>query len=570
MLALFAAACTSTQTPDDPLASEAAHSFVESWSDGDFTSMAESLDDSSTWTAERLQRYIGRQLERGRVESYGIALSGDVAQPEEEAFRAAEESDDELTVDVDYEVSYDSDAASDEVVLQGQFQLAFDARGDKWRAVWNRDLLWPGISGAARFDVVYKWPTRAPILDRRGRKLAVGTAAHRRYPYGPVGGSTIGHIETLSKEEVARREFASAGDLAGGSGLELALDERLAGRPSSKLVVLDGAGDVLDVLGRTGARRGRPVRTTLDIKVQRAAEAAYGDTTGGVAILDPATGGILAAVASGPFDPNNYVGASGINPFNRALVGLYPPGSSMKVVTASAALEEGVVKPTTLVTGPKEYKGVRNFESGVYNSIPFSSAVKYSVNTAFAQVAEDLGTKRMIRYAEAFGFNRPPDMPLEAAEPSFPPPEGLGDLMWASIGQAQVLATPLEMATVAATIANRGKRMEPQVEADAEPDAERVVSRRTAAEVTSMMEDVVVGGTGYAARISGLRVAGKTGTAEVDVNGKRKDHAWFIAFAPVEKPLVALAVVSEYGGVGGKVAAPLARQILISVLPYLR
>jgi penicillin-binding protein A len=251
-------------------------------------------------------------------------------------------------------------------------------------------------------------------------------------------------------------------------------------------------------------------------------------------------------------------------------VGLYPPGSAIKVATAAAALEARVVTPSSTVTGPKEYKGVRNFESGVYNSIPFSSAVKYSVNTAFAQVAEDLGAKRMTRYAEAFGFNRPPDMPLDVAESSFPPPKGLGDLMWASIGQAQVLSTPLQMATVAATIANRGKRMEPRVEKDAPPVGERAVSRRTAAQVSAMMEDVVEGGTGIAARISGLRVAGKTGTAEVDVDGKRKEHAWFIAFAPVEQPVVAIAVVAELGGVGGRVAAPLARQILISTLPYLR
>jgi penicillin-binding protein A len=228
------------------------------------------------------------------------------------------------------------------------------------------------------------------------------------------------------------------------------------------------------------------------------------------------------------------------------------------------------VTPSSTVTGPQEYKGVRNFESGVYNSIPFSSAVRYSVNTAFAQVAEDLGAKRMTRYAEAFGFNRTPDMPLEIAQSSFPQPEGLGDLMWASIGQAQVLSTPLQMATVAATIANRGKRMESRVEKDARPVGERAVSRRTAAQVAALMEDVVVGGTGIAARISGLRVAGKTGTAEVDVNGKRKEHAWFIAFAPVEEPVVAIAVVAELGGVGGRVAAPLARQILISVLPHLR
>jgi peptidoglycan glycosyltransferase len=574
VLAMLIASCTSTEPePNHPLASEAAEAFAQSWTEGDFDAMAESLRAASGqhWTPIRLERYLGRQLERGRVTTYEVTVAGDVAEPDDAAFESAEESGgEEVSVEVPYEIRYGSEAASHDVLLGGHLQFRFDAGEDQWIAEWDNGLLWPGITGAERFDVTYRWPPRAAILDRKGRRLAVGSAGRRRYPFGSIGGSIVGHLEPLNRADAAEHELADVGDLVGGSGLEEGLNERLAGRPASKLMVLDGGGDPLEVLGRMPAEPGRPVKTTLDINVQRAAESAYGDTAGGVALVDPATGGILAAVASGPFDPNNYVGVEGVNPFNRALVGLYPPGSAMKVATAAAALEERVVTPSSAVTGPKEYKGVRNFESGVYNSIPFSSAVKYSVNTAFAQVAEDLGAKRMTRYAEAFGFNRTSDMPLEVAESSFPPPEGLGDLMWASIGQAQVLSTPLQMATVAATIANRGKRMEPRVEKDARPVGERAVSRRTAAQVTAMMEDVVEGGTGIAARISGLSVAGKTGTAEVDVNGKRKEHAWFIAFAPVEQPVVAIAVVAELGGVGGRVAAPLARQILISTLPYLR
>jgi penicillin-binding protein A len=574
VLAMLIGNCTSTDPePEHPLASEAAVAFTESWTEGDFASMADSMQDASgqQWTPTRLERYIGRQFERGRVTTYEVTVAGDVDEPDAAAFENAEESGgEEVTVDVPYEIRYGSEAASQDVVLAGEVPLEFDAGEDEWIAEWDKGLLWPGITGAASFDVAYRWPPRAAILDRKGRRLAVGSAARRRYPFGSIGGSIVGHLEPLSRADAAEQELADVGDLVGGSGLEQGLNGRLAGQPASKLMVLDEGGDAVEVLGRTSAERGEPVKTTLDIRVQRAAESAYGDTLGGVALVDPATGGILAAVASGPFDPNNYVGVEGVNPFNRALVGLYPPGSAMKVVTAAAALEERVVTPSSTVTGPQEYKGVRNFESGVYNSIPFSSAVRYSVNTAFAQVAEDLGAKRMTRYAEAFGFNRTPDMPLEIAQSSFPQPEGLGDLMWASIGQAQVLSTPLQMATVAATIANRGKRMESRVEKDARPVGERAVSRRTAAQVAALMEDVVVGGTGIAARISGLRVAGKTGTAEVDVNGKRKEHAWFIAFAPVEEPVVAIAVVAELGGVGGRVAAPLARQILISVLPHLR
>jgi peptidoglycan glycosyltransferase len=236
------------------------------------------------------------------------------------------------------------------------------------------------------------------------------------------------------------------------------------------------------------------------------------------------------------------------------------------VMTGAAALETGVVDLRTKLTGPAEYKGVRNFESGEFGTIDFATAVKFSVNTAFAQIAEDLGPKRLTRFARAFGFNRPPAIPLGAVS-SFPRPQDEGDLMWGSIGQAQVLATPLQMATVAATIANGGRRMEPRISLAVRPRGERAVSKKTAATMRRLMENVVEGGTGTGARIAGVRVAGKTGTAEVDVNGKRMNHAWFVAFAPADDPKLAVAVVSELGGVGGQVAAPLARAILQATLP---
>jgi peptidoglycan glycosyltransferase len=239
-------------------------------------------------------------------------------------------------------------------------------------------------------------------------------------------------------------------------------------------------------------------------------------------------------------------------------------------MTGAAALESKVVKESTPLTGPGEYKGVRNFESGVFGSIDFATAVRFSVNTAFAQVAEDLGARRLTRFADAFGFNREPSMPLGAAAPSFPFPQDEGDLMWGAIGQAQVLATPLQMATIAATLANKGKRMEPRIVLRGRREVRRVVSRRTAAVMSRLMENVVQAGTGTAANITGARVAGKTGTAEVDVNGRRMNHAWFICFAPANDPEVAIAVVSELGGVGGEVAAPLARGILTAVLPLVR
>jgi penicillin-binding protein A len=556
----LAAACTTSDSgPEEPTAESAARDFVSAWAGGDYAAMVELFDADETWTADEFEQWMERALRRGQVTSFQVATAGRVTEPETEGDASS----------APYEITYESAASTAPVVLSGTFELELDEDSELWRPQWDNGMLWPGIEGATAFKVTTTWPDRAPILDREGRELATGPAALRSYPYGSTGGSVIGHIEPLTKADARERETGQAGDLVGGSGLEKAFDEILAGQPQTTLSAVDSTGKRLQILGFSEGRDGRRVRSTLDIDVQSAAESAYGDTVGGVAVIDPRTGDILAAVGSGTFDPNSFVGAAEIHPFNRALLGRYPPGSSMKVVTAAAALEEDVVTTTTLVTGPKEYLGVRNFESGKFGAIPFSSALKYSVNTAFAQVAEDLGAERMIDYAEAFGFNRVPEMPLEAAEPSFPPPASLGDLMWASIGQAQVLATPLQMATVAGTIANRGRRMEPRIDFRTRPSGERAVSRTTAAEMTTLMEDVVIGGTGSAARVTGLRIAGKTGTAEIDVDEKRKDHAWFICFAPVEDPRVAIAVVSEFGGIGGKVAAPIARQVLISVLPYI-
>ena len=570
LLAVLTAACTAgtegREDPGPPSAGDAALTFIERWNEGDYDSVVEVIDDPTgrEWTALELEDWIQQRLERGLVTSFSVQLDGEVSEPDEAEF----ENGGSPAVRVPYVVTYQSDAAAEPVELSGDFDLTFDGADDEWVVGWSKEMLWPGIPGAARFGVATKWPDRTAILDRRGRPLARGPAAERSYPFGSVGGSLVGHVETLSKKEAEERtDEGQSGDLVGGSGLEEGLNANLAGTPGFRLQVLDLSGRVLDVLGRTRAQRSRAVKTTIDIDVQRAAELAFGDTVGGVAVIDPRKGDILAAVGSGPFDPNNYVGAPGVSPFNRGLVGRYPPGSSMKVVTAAAALEEGVVTPDTPVTGPKEYQGVRNFESGEFGTISFAAATQYSVNTAYAQVAEKLGAQRMLEYAELFGFNETPDVPLVVGTSSFPEPEGLGDLMWASIGQAQVLATPVQMAEVAGTIAKRGKRMYPRVTLDQKPGGVRVVSRRTASQMAEMMENVVVGGTGSAARIAGVRVAGKTGTAEVDVDGKRMNHAWFIAFAPVEAPRVAVAVVAELGGIGGRVAAPLAGQILINVLP---
>lgn len=565
LAALFVVASLAASCTDDPVrqevpsAREAAEGFVESWNDRAPGYMAGAIEGSPE---RRIRRLFLRELpDDVSFEVELLDVEERISDSPEETPYPGEDSTATASYSIVYSVGDETGAP-----LEGELAMEFSFTSEGWSFEWDRSAMWPGHPSATGIDVVRKWPRRAPILDRKQRTLAAGPAPERRYPFAATAGSAIGHIGRLSRKEAAGIDRYEPGDLAGASGMELAFDERLAGTPGVRLDVVDGK-EKLATLVRSKPERGRPVRTTLDVRIQQAAAAAFGATTGGAVVLDPSSGDLLAIVSSAELNPANYVGSTDVRPFNRALSGLYPPGSSLKVMTGAAALETGVVTPSTRLTGPAEYKGVRNFESGEFGTLDFATALRFSVNTAFAQVAEDLGPRRLTRYAEAFGFNRPPEMALGAATSSFPPPEDEGDLMWGSIGQAQVLATPLQMATVASTIANGGRRMEPRIAMAVRPSGARVVSKKTAATMGRLMEAVVEGGTGTAARIAGVRVAGKTGTAEVDVEGKRMNHAWFVAFAPAEDPKLAVAVVAELGGIGGQVAAPLARAILQATLP---
>ncbi|MDQ3916448.1 MAG: penicillin-binding transpeptidase domain-containing protein [Actinomycetota bacterium] len=562
--ALLATACPSNPGPEVPSPRGFAAGFVEAWNDKNAAAMRSSMT-SPEGSLQRLERFFERTPGPGL--DFEVELN-DVTFEEPESEDDSRSPGSGAVGVAHYSIVYSSDEVPGTKSLEGSLEMGFSFH-DGWTVAWDEAAMWPGYEEASGLRATRRWPRRAAILDRKGRVLARGPAAARRYPFGAAAGSTVGHVGTLTRDEAAHVDRYEPGDLAGASGMEEAFDERLAGAPGLRLEVVDGRKPLTTLL-RAPPDPGRSVKTTLDMRLHQAAAAAYGATTGGAVVLDPATGDLLAVVSSAELNPEDYVGARDVQPFNRALSGLYPPGSSLKVMTGAAALETGVVRPGTRLTGPAEYKGVRNFESGEFGTLDFATAVRFSVNTAFAQVAEDLGAKRLTRYARSFGFNRPPEMALGAATPSFPRPEDEGDLMWGSIGQAQVLTTPLQMATVAATIANGGRRMEPRISMRVRPAGKRVVSRRTAATMTRLMEDVVAGGTGVAARIPGVGVAGKTGTAEVDVAGKRRNHAWFVAFAPSGEPALAVAVVAELGGVGGQVAAPLARAILQATLPLAR
>ncbi|HEY3375494.1 MAG TPA: penicillin-binding protein 2 [Candidatus Aquicultor sp.] len=366
------------------------------------------------------------------------------------------------------------------------------------------------------------------------------------------------------------------------AGLELQCDDYLTGQ--SKLSSIDDY--FMRLLGKESP--GDSIILTLDMGLQRAAYRALGRQKGAVVALDPRTGKVLALVSKPSYDPNDIDTqwkTLAIDPsgplVNRAIKGKFTPGSSFKIITATAALESGNVTTETVFKGPGSlhiYGGkVTNFESTSYNSLTFAQAFAKSVNTAFARIGTDLGGSRLVGAAEAFGFNDKPPFDLPTAQSSIPPASQLDELevAWSAVGQGRIQATPLEMALVASAVAHNGIIMRPylidkivrhdgEVAFTQEPERWRSpMTKQTAQTVKDLMVGVVEHGTGTRARINSVTVAGKTGTAEV---GSRAPHAWFVGFAPAENPQIAVAVVVENGGVGGRIAAPIAKDVIEAAL----
>jgi len=374
----------------------------------------------------------------------------------------------------------------------------------------------------------------------------------------------------------------------GQSGLEQSHNDELVGKGNELATIIDEL---------SGSQEGDNLRTTLDPKAQEAAKQALRGQNGSVVAIEPDTGRVRAMVSLPDFDPNdipegfNELNADSSSPlFNRATQARYPPGSTFKVVTAAAALDSGDFTPETTVSGkndkPISAVPLQNFEGAQFGQVTLTEALTKSINTAWAEVGERLGDATMLRYMRRFGFGSEPpiDLPRSQLAASGIYDED-GDLLDASddidigrvsIGQERLQVTPLQMAMVASAIGNEGGLMEPvfaertiapdgRVTRRYRPDKLRqVISSDAARDLTGMMTAVVDEGSGTAAKLQGVRVAGKTGTAE---RGAGVNQAWFIAFAPAKDPKIALAVtVEQASGTGGEVAAPIARKVLEAIL----
>ncbi len=412
---------------------------------------------------------------------------------------------------------------------------------------------------------------RGALLDARGVPLAQTKGVRRLYSAGTALAQLVGYSSPVYGE----------------SGLEAALDSVLA----APLPAAGGAdiGGFFRPVGQTSTRTGGDVVLTLRADIAKAVDDALPPGVRGAAIvMDPRNGAILAAVNRPTFDPNilgTQWKALRSNPnsplLDRAFAGLYPPGSTFKMVTGSAALDSGVVVPTDTFTDPGYFAigsfKVENDRHEVTGTQNLVNAFALSSNVDFAQIGIRLGLDGFYDYLHRFHVGDDPQVAVPAARDEVPLKETVSpsELAQMSFGQGGLAVTPLRMALVASTIANHGIMMRPQLvkqfrfgpghALDVPPAVwERVMSLTTADEMRTMMIAVVRNGTGTAARISGVTVAGKTGTG---THVGAPPDAWFVCFAPAEHPRLVVAVIVEDAGYGGAVAAPVARDILTSILP---
>ena len=508
--------------PPEEHVGEVARAWLDAWAAGDVDAMVELAAEPPADLAEKVASFRD-----------GLRITALRVSPRTPSVQAGS-----ATVEVD--AAADLEAVGT-WTYTGRLQLVLpeDTESDAdWRVVWSREALHPALTEGRRLRVARVLAPRAPLLAADGTPLTGEGAA----PTPALAAQLVGRVG--AREEDGRGRLA--GDRAGLSGLEAAFDAELGGGATADVEVVEGD-TVVDVVGHVDGAPPQPVRTSIDLRVQAAAESALAELTQRAALVSirPSTGEVVAAV-SNP-----------VRGFNRALNGRYPPGSTFKIVTTTALLTNEIT-PDSPASCPEVTKvngrEFRNAEGAALGDIPFRRAFYESCNTAFVQLATGLEPAALVAAAERYGFNAPPSVEVPAETPSFPEPHSLVDQASAAIGQGRVLATPLQMASVAATVAS-GARRPPTFRAPAAPAAGEPLPPGVAATLQELMRLVVREGTGTAAQLPGAPVAGKTGTAEFGSADPPQTHAWFVGF----RGDLAVAVVVEDGGFGGRVAAPVAR-----------
>lgn len=442
-------------------------------------------------------------------------------------------------------------------------------------------------------------------------------APKREYRHKGLAPHVLGYLGEISEAQLKSGRFPNykVGDYLGRAGIEAAWEDYLRGERGFRRLEVDAYGRELGQLELKLPTSGANLHLTLDLSLQREAEACLEGKMGAIVALETQTGKILALASSPAYSPEAFERGLTTQEWqalvnrkdhpleNRALRGQYPPGSTFKIVMAVAALEEKIITPRTafVCTGALEVGDhvFHCWKSSGHGSVNLRQAMAASCDVYFYQLGRRLGIERIAKWSRQFGLGEPTGLKLDREMPGlvasaawklarFRSPWREGDTCSVAIGQGYNLVTPLQMAQVVAAVANGGIIYEPQlVEKVASPTGEvlhqfrPVIKRRlgahpsTLATIREALEAVVSQGTGRRAALPHLQVAGKTGTAQVtaidrEKTGKKKarldHHAWFVAYAPAEEPQVAVSVLVEHGGQGGEVAAPLARRILAAYL----
>jgi penicillin-binding protein A len=512
--------------------------FTQAWERSDYDAMYDMLDDASREVHSRKAFRAAYE----RAAATATATGVEVGDPEGER-------DGSVTVPVEVKTR-----------VFGPVRANLRLPVHDEQVIWGPLLAFPGLRRGEALARESEPPERAALLSRNRKVLAEGPAQARSSPLEAIAGSIAG---TLMPEETRaeRRALWARGFPrdwpTGQNGLEHAFEDRLAGRPGGRLF----AGE--RVIAEARPRPAPPVRTTLDTRLQEAAVTALAGRFGGIAALDPRNGEI------------------------RALAGLafsapQPPGSTFKIVTTTAALEEDLVKPSTefpvetfaLIDGV-ELQNANGESCGG----SFRNSFAHSCNSVFGPLGVEVGSEALVEASERFGWNQDPTVAGEVPSTMPPSEEIESDLEVAStaIGQFRTLATPLVMASVAQTIAAGGVRFLPTLALGERTERVRVTSPEIARTIQSLMIDVVDYGTGTAAALPGTKVAGKTGTAELEDTrdpetgetappDPSNTDAWFTAYAPAAKPELAVAVMLVRAGSGGAVAAPAAKVVLDAAL----
>jgi penicillin-binding protein 2 len=440
------------------------------------------------------------------------------------------------------------------------------------------------------------------VLEARRLELpevSVEVVPLRSYPLASAAAHALGRVGEISERQLQLPEYKGVlpGALVGQAGIESRYNRELMGTDGFRRVVVNSRGLEVAESARRPPNDGPNMTLSIDASLQAAMETAFEGRSGSAVALDPQTGAILAMTSTPAYDPNRFT--TGIEPaewaslasdpdtplMNRVIQGTYAPGSTFKVIAATAALEEGLITPQTTFYCPGHLSVYNTVFRclGVHGVIDLRRAIGLSCNVYFYQVGIRLEITRLAKWGKLLGLGSPTgvDLPSEVGG-LMPSPEWklrvlktpwyAGETVSVAIGQGQVSATPLQMARVAAFIANGGRLVRPHFVRDAEEQVPPPSVRpETIAAVKEGMRMVVASGTGLRAQLQSVEVCGKTGSAQVVARSRLEKtptvhallpHGWFIAFAPYDNPRIALAVLVEHGGSGAAAAAPVARRIL--------